>query len=240
MDPNTPNNQKAPSALNNRPHLNFGAGNGFGTDRTYEASNNRVYPTTPSTFPQPVFQSQMAQASNDYLGAKIQSPTAASVYGNGGGYFVNQAFQQQQYVPQQQQPQYSNQYQQTNLPLPQPSYPQRQGGYNTHDPTTGLAHQFSNQNLGAVPRQGSPFGRHPSPSQPLRPAGPSSQHSYGSRLTIATSSAKESPSPVPHEPPEKNPEKYSSNVSKRGAGLHVFVESFFRDNIDRARERNAR
>ncbi|KAL9110899.1 MAG: hypothetical protein Q9187_007998, partial [Circinaria calcarea] len=181
------------------------------------------------------------QASNDYLGASVQSPTAAAAYGNGGGgYFINHAFQQQ-YGPQQQQGQYSNQYQQANLPSSsQPSYSQRQGGYNTHDPTTGLAHQFSNQNLGAGQRQGSPFGRHPSPSQPSRPAGPISQQSYGSRLTAGTSSTKEAQSAVSQEPPGKNPEKYSSNVSKRGAGLHVFVESFFRDNIDRARERNTR
>lgn len=59
-------------------------------------------------------------------------------------------------------------------------------------------------------------------------------------MTVGTSSTKETQSAGSQEPPEKNPDKYSSNVSKRGAGLHVFVESFFRDNIDRARERNTR
>lgn len=42
------------------------------------------------------------------------------------------------------------------------------------------------------------------------------------------------------EPPEKNPEKYSSNIAKRGQGLHVLVEAFFKENITRARDRNVR
>lgn len=42
------------------------------------------------------------------------------------------------------------------------------------------------------------------------------------------------------EPPEKNPEKYSTNVAKRGQGLHVLVEAFFKENITRARDRNVR
>lgn len=45
---------------------------------------------------------------------------------------------------------------------------------------------------------------------------------------------------VSDEPPEKNPEKYSVNVGKRGQGLHVIVEDFFKQNITRARDRNVR
>ena len=42
------------------------------------------------------------------------------------------------------------------------------------------------------------------------------------------------------EAPEKNPDKYSSSVLKRGQALHVLVESFFKENITRARDRNVR
>ena len=238
MDSGLQNGVKKPNGLSNRPHLNFGAGNGFNTDLSYQASNDHVYPTTPSTFPQPVFQNQPGQVPRDYLGSQLQSPTASG-YSNGGGYFTNNQFQPQ-YVQQQQhqQSQYPTQYQQQGLQSPQPSYSsQRQGGYNTNDPTTGLAHQFSNQNLGTSQRQGSPFGRQPSPNQLSRQAS-ASQQSYGSHLTPTMSSS--SASSQPEDPPEKNPDKYSPNIVKRGTGLHVFVEAFFRDNIDRARDRNYR
>lgn len=46
--------------------------------------------------------------------------------------------------------------------------------------------------------------------------------------------------PPEEQPPEKNPEKYSSNIVKRGQGLHALVESFFKENISRARDRNVR
>ena len=41
-------------------------------------------------------------------------------------------------------------------------------------------------------------------------------------------------------PPEKNPDKYSPNIGKRGHGLHALVEAFFKENITRARDRNLR
>ena len=46
--------------------------------------------------------------------------------------------------------------------------------------------------------------------------------------------------PPEEQPPEKIPEKYSSNIVKRGQGLHALVESFFKENISRARDRNIR
>ena len=221
----------------NRLHLNFGAP-GYNNDRTYQASNERVYPTTPSTFPQPVFQPQPGQVTNEYLGAQLQSPVAAA-YGGGAGYFPNSQYQQS--YGQQQQNQYSSQYQQANLQSPQLSYPQRQGPFNGNDPTTGLAHQFSNQNLGANQRQGSPFGRQPSPSQRPRTGGGGAPQSYGNHLTPSMpANSTTSQHNSADEPPEKNPEKYSSNIAKRGAGLHAFVEGFFMESINRAKERNQR
>lgn len=42
------------------------------------------------------------------------------------------------------------------------------------------------------------------------------------------------------EMPEKNRDKYSPNIQKRGQGLHALVEAFFKENISRARDRNVR
>lgn len=215
---------------NNRPHLDFGGG-GYNNERNYPATNERVFPTTPSTFPQPIFPNQGGQVPQNYGAAQIQSPGG---YGPAGGYFGNSPYQQQY---QSQQAQYQ-QYQQPNLQSPQPSYQQRQGGYNTNDPTSGLAHQFSNQNLGISQRQGSPFGRQPSPSQRPRTGGAPPQQNYGSLLT--PSMPVSNPQSQCDDPPEKCPEKYSSNVAKRGQGLHALVEAFFKENITRARDRNVR
>jgi protein-serine/threonine kinase len=243
--------------MDNRLHLNFNRGEpgaaGYENDDTYQASNERVYPTTPSTFPQPVFQNQ-AQANSEYLSGGTQSPTGG--YPGGANYFSNNLYQaqyaqpqpqqqqqaqqqQQQQQHQQQQGQYSNQYQQGITPQSQ-----RQGGLNTNDPTTGLARQFSNQNLGSSQqRQLGPFNRQPSPNTTSRPRTGDlrSQQSYGSTLSpslvqpggLGQSGAME-------DPPEQNFDKYSSNVAKRVVGLHVHVQAFFKDNISRARERNTR
>ncbi|KAA6410821.1 MAG: serine threonine- kinase cot-1 [Lasallia pustulata] len=221
MDPNT------------RLRLNF-AGGGYHTDHTYPSSNERVYPTTPSTFPQSIFQAPAGQSTNDYIGSPLQNPAA---YGAGGGYFMNNQYPQQ--YGQQQQNQYQGQYQQQNLPTSQASYQQRQGGYNTNDITAGLAHQFSNQNLGSVQRQGSPFGRQPSPSQRPRTAAATGQQNYGNHFTPPMP-GQSNLSSMSVDPPEKNPERYSSNVAKRGQALHAFVEAFFKENIGRARDRNIR
>nr|AAB88236.1 cAMP-dependent protein kinase [Neurospora crassa] len=51
----------------NRPHLNLG------TNDTRMAPNDRTYPTTPSTFPQPVFPGQQAGGSQQYNQAYAQS-----------------------------------------------------------------------------------------------------------------------------------------------------------------------
>ena len=222
----------------NRLHLNFGAG-GYSNDRNYPTSDGNVYPTTPSTFPQPVFKNQQAKTPNEYGQAQVQSPAG---YGGAGGYFVSPPYQMPYSQPQQ--TQYQGQYQQQQSPSSsQASFQQqqRQGAYAANDPTSGLAHQFSNQNLGSVQRQASPFGRQPSPSQRPRTGGGNAQQSYGNLLAppVPTTSS-QTQAINTDEPPEKNPEKYSSNISKRGQGLHVLVEAFFKENIARARDRNLR
>ena len=232
----------------NRLHLNFGTGHangqdGFNSDRSYSASDGRVYPTTPSTFPQPIFPLRQ-QPNHDYLGAQLQTQIQnPATPGYGGGYFVNN----QQYPQQraQQQPmQYQNQYQQQNLQSPQSPYPQRPGGYATNDPNSGLARQFSNQNLGAAQRQPSPFARHPSPNlgRPRNEGATNQQQQHGNYLAPPTSGSSSSQqlSTFDDQPPEADPTKYSNNVAKKLSGLHVFVTTFFGDNVMRARDRNAR
>lgn len=232
MDPNGPN----------RMHLNFnsaqpGGIGGYSTDRTYQASNDRIYPTTPSTFPQPIFQNPRGQVNSDYVGAQLQSPQAGGYAGNGGGgYFFNNQYQPQ-YT--QQQGQYSNQYHQQNLPPPL-AYTQRQATY-VNEP---LARQFSNQNLGSNQRQASPFGRHPSPNQRPRTGGATNQQTYdpNTRLLapLVPGTATSASTAVACDPPERDVEKHSSNVGKKVSALHLVVDAFFKNNINRARERNQR
>ncbi|KAI9814465.1 MAG: Serine/threonine-protein kinase [Pycnora praestabilis] len=205
---------------NNRLHLNFGF-----ADRNYQSSD-RAYPTTPSTFPQPAFQGQGGQ---ETWGAQQQ---ATNPYGN-AGYFMNNP-----YPPQYQQ---QNHYQQQNVQAPQAAYQLRQGGYK-NDGTNGLVHHFSNQNLGAGARQAA-YARQPSPSNRPRTAGNSSQPMYNNNVAPPV------PEPEAHsnfqqlvedELPVKNSDKYSSNVKTRGALAHEMVQSFFKENVQRARDRNVR
>ena len=224
-------------------------------DRNFTPTNERVFPTTPSTFPQSIFPS--SHPANDYVGAQVQQ----NAYAGQAGYFPTGAYQAQFSTPQspyqqgqgQYQGQYQTQYQQSNLAAPQPSYQQRQAGYNANDSTSGLARQFSNQNLGAPQRQPSPFKRQASPNARTYPNGQqvpgqpsrnqqsyvSNQQNQSSLLTppAADGSSQSAPLEVP---PEKNPDKYSPNIAKRGHGLHALVEAFFKENITRARDRNLR
>ncbi|KAL9598221.1 MAG: hypothetical protein Q9219_004641 [cf. Caloplaca sp. 3 TL-2023] len=221
--------------------MNFGNGVGgtFNNGRNYPANDGRVFPTTPSTFPQPVFPTQPGQLPNDYLNSQLQSPNA---YGgqSPGGYFMNASSYPQQYG-QQPQPSYPNQYSSPHLQSPQSAFQQRPGF--ASDPTTGLVRQFSNQNLGTNQRQPGPFARQPSPSnqRPRNAGGPLGQNSHGSHLvppTIGTDGVVDGS--FSQRPPERNPDKYSQNVQKRGQALHASVEAFFKENITRARERNVR
>lgn len=236
-----------------RLQLNFGGG--FNTDRNYEPNNTRVFPTTPSTYPQPLYGNQGTASTPNPYAQQGPSPYAAAPPASAGGYFPP--------VGDNQRPLYQQQYQnqnypsqQSNLAAPQPSYQQRQGpgGYNANnDPTSGLAHQFQNQNLGAPARQGSPFGRQPSPNARLYPNSQApqsrSQQSHVSSQRMAQTPPATMLTPPTQDasgrafnedPPEKNPEQYSANVIKRAEGLSKFVESYFRENVTRARDRNQR
>ncbi|KAI9749302.1 MAG: Cobalt uptake protein cot1 [Chaenotheca gracillima] len=209
--------------MDNRYLLNLG-----NNDRNY-ASNDRAYPTTPSTFPQPVFQGQGGQ---DVYG---QQP--ANGFGGGGGYFMNNPY------PPQYQGQQPQQALQPNLQVPPNSFQQRQAGYNPNgnnpvDGANGLAHQFSHQNLGTQPRQQGNFGRQPSPSTRPRTAGANDNTQSGGHLSPAAQSF----SPVEEtKRPERNPDLYQNGTSAQNAKLcRTVISNFFQTSVERARDRNAR
>jgi protein-serine/threonine kinase len=213
----------------NRLYLNFGNNN----ERL--AATDRTYPTTPSTFPQPVFQSGPS--------GQPQIPAAASQQAQAyaQGYSSANYFPQQNQYPQQQ---YSSQ-----LSAQAADYSSANQGYSqarsntpgtSNDPNTGLAHQFSHQNLGGAARA-SPYGsRGPSPAQRPRTAGAPNQAvgGYGSYLNapMPTQSPQLEFAPAP----ERNPDKYGPNANNNQKKCSQLASDFFKDSVKRARERNQR
>lgn len=214
---------------NNRLRLNFQ----FDNQHNFDAANARMYPTTPSTFPQSIYGGQQ----QDYPGGLLSpNPTTNA------GYFMNQTFsppsQQLQYQ-QQQQYQYQTQ---AGLQSPQPAYQANTRPYmvnnNHNDATSGLIQQFSNQDLSATPRSTN-VNRAPSPatSRPRTAGeGRQAQNPYQSHLAPPVPR----PSTKPEEEEQPNPRKYSDNIIKRGTAAKQLVNSFFQENIERARDRNSR
>jgi len=213
----------------NRLYLNFGDNN----ERL--APTDRTYPTTPSTFPQPVFQSgSSAQPQTVNPGAQPQAQPYSQ-----GGYTSANYYGQNQY-PQQ----YSSQ-----LSAQAGEYPSANQGYSqarantpgtSNDPNTGLAHQFSHQNLGGGAARPAPYGsRGPSPAQRPRTAGATNQQAgYGNYLNAPL------PTPSPQlefaPAPERNPDKYGPNANNNQKKCSQLASDFFKDSVKRARERNQR
>ncbi|PYI12465.1 serine/threonine protein kinase [Aspergillus sclerotiicarbonarius CBS 121057] len=205
MDPN--NNQRL--------HLNFGY-----NDRGFNAAaaNNRAYPTTPSAFPQPIYQNQGPQ---DYMDAQN------GAYAQGGYFMAN---------PYQAQAPYGQPHYGQNLQSPQPAYQSRMG-YSANDGTNGLIQQFSNQDLNS-PRSGF-FARSASPAQRPRTAGsPAPGQQQPGHL--APPMPRSPRTPAENEELQRYPERYSENVHKRGKAAKELVSVFFNENIERARDRNMR
>ena len=189
---------------NNRLRLNFA----FDQQHNFDASNARVYPTTPSTFPQPIYG---PPGGHDYMSPNPNTHTVA------GGYFMNNPFPSQQ--SQQQQAQYSQQYQyqqQANLQSPQPAYQSnaRTQPTTNNDGTNGLIQQFSNLDSGA--RAGM-FNRTPSPGNARpRTAGETRQTQQQYQGHLAPPMPR--PTPKVEEEETQNPNKYSemcSNVARQ-------------------------
>lgn len=220
---------------NNRLHLNFG------NDRL-PMPNDRTYPTTPSTFPQPVFPPSAT-------GQQAPTMQQQAAYGAAGyapqGYFSQGQYQQQQ-PPLPQQPQYPAQpagYDYNSMSAPGGAQYQQQPRSNTpgNDPNTGLAHQFSHQNLGGAARQAPYAPRSVAQGQRPRTAGGSSQqpaYSSYSNVPLPTQSGS-----VPVEfqsVPERNPDKFGSNANSNQKKCSQLAADFFKDSVKRARERNQR
>jgi protein-serine/threonine kinase len=208
---------------NNRLHLNF--------DNNSGRLNDRAYPTTPSTFPQPVFPPPGGQQSG---GLQPHQQQYAPQYAPQGYFAGGQNHYQQQ---QAYQPHAVNDYSHAQNAAYQP----RSNTPGTNDPNAGLAHQFAHQNLGGAGRNAG-YARGPSPSQRPRTAGGSAQQqpAYGSYATP--------PVPVPAQPavgefqaaPERNPDKYGSNANSNQKKCSQLAADFFKDSVKRARERNQR
>lgn len=215
MDPNNPNN--------NRLYLNFGNNN----ERL--ASSDRAYPTTPSTFPQPVFQNQNQPGMSQQPSGQ---PYGAGYPGSSGGYFMQNQYQS-----------YAGQGGSDYGAAPS-GYGSRSNTPGTNDPNVGLAHQFSHQNLGGAGRS-SPYGapRGPSPGQRPRTAGsnPAQQReAYNSYMNAPMPSQPARGEPAFQPAPERNPERYGLNANNNQKKCSQLAADFFKDSVKRARERNLR
>lgn len=198
----------------NRLQLNFGFGGG---DRNqYNQQDGRAFPTTPSTFPQPVYPNQAGQ--QEVWGTQQQQTGFG--YPSGYGYFNNGQQQQQQ------QGQYQGQ-----SPNLQVSNQQR-----FNEAANGLVHQLSHQHLGGGGRSGSPYGRQPSPNQ-QRPRTAGDRNQYGSPLGAQVP---RQPSLNDEDPPQKDPGKYGDGLYRQSKVSVNLVSTFFKDSVQRARDRNQR
>lgn len=228
----------------NRLYLNI-ANSGANSTSSNNASrlgpgpDRAAYPTTPSTFPQPVYPpTANQQAASSASGMQQQQQQQPYGYAPQGYFNPNQ----QQY-----QAAYSGQ----PMPTHHQDFAQAygQGRSNTpgasNDPNTGLAHQFSHQNLGGAARSGGYGSRGPSPAGAPRPrtAGGSGQAQNYGYLNA----------PMPPQPgvkggingefevaPERNPDKFGSNANNNQKKCSQLAADFFKDSVKRARERNQR
>lgn len=230
----------------NRLYLNIG---GQAVNNRLAGPTDRTYPTTPSTFPQPVYPptaTQQAQSS----AAGIQQSQKQQPYGYGQqqqqqpGYFQPPPPPQPQ---QQQQQQYSAAYQGQAMPTHHTDF--ASGGYRSNtpgasnDPNTGLAHKFSHQNLGGAAQSGGYVSRGPSPAGPPRPrtAGGAGTPNY----SYLNAPMPGQPGSKPFAPefeaaPERNPDKFGSNANNNQKKCSQLAADFFKDSVKRARERNQR
>ena len=214
----------------NRLYLNFGSNN----ERL--AATDRTYPTTPSTFPQPVFQGgQPAPQSG------AQQPQSYQQGGQAPAGYFQQPGSNSQYGAQ-----YSSQ-----LGAQAADYSSAGQGYGqarsttpgtNNDPNTGLAHQFSHQNLGGAGRA-SPYSSRGPSSGGQRPRTADSrgqQPGYG-----GYANAPPMPTQTPQldyfaPAPERNPDKYGPNANNNQKKCSQLASDFFKDSVKRARERNQR
>jgi protein-serine/threonine kinase len=221
----------------NRLYLNFDNNGGRNGDRLATPSDSRAYPTTPSTFPQPDFPSTSGQPPSSSSGLSAQPNQYATGYTPAGYFMQNQYPSQYPAQPPASSrgvPQYDGAAEHSYL---QP----RSNTPGSNDPNTGLAHQFSHQNLGGAARASPYGGRGPSPAQRPRTAGASAQqtnYSYLNAPPLPGASASSGPEFQPA--PERNPDKYGPNANNNQKKCSQLAADFFKDSVKRARERNQR
>lgn len=209
---------------NNRLYLNFG-------NNERQPTNDRAYPTTPSTFPQPVF--PPASAGQQQAGGipPPQQQQQQQQQNYAPGYAPQGYFSQGQYPPQGA----SNDYAAGNNPA---AYQPRSNTPGTNDPNTGLAHQFSHQNLGGA-RSAQYSTRGAPPVQRPRTAGATGQPTaYSSYPPMPAPSS--APVAEFQAIPERNPDRYGSNANSNQKKCSQLAADFFKDSVKRARERNQR
>ncbi|KAI9783915.1 MAG: Serine/threonine-protein kinase [Peltula sp. TS41687] len=201
----------------------------FNNDR-FQHYNDRNYPTTPSTFPQPVFETTGG------VGGYGQQP-AGNNYAGAGGYFMNNPYPSPYQKPQG----YQNYHPSTQASYrPSPlAYNNNNNNNNGNDGADGLVHQFAHQNLGPTARQAMAYPRQPSPAPRTKPTGTSGQPSYGTHLNPTTPSFSLS-GKTKEGPPEKTPDILPEMVKQRGNLCREYASNFFKQSLNRARERNER
>ncbi|KAL2887975.1 Serine/threonine-protein kinase cot-1 [Ceratocystis lukuohia] len=225
-------------ANNNRLFLNFGSNN----ERL--ATPDRAYPTTPSTFPQPVFPNGQAAAAaggaaqqqgGQYTGSS-QGYSAPGSYFQQGGQYASASFQQPPAAGTAVVDYQNGGYQQrSNTP--------------GNDPNVGLAQQFSQLGGGATPnsRQAPYTGnaRNPPTAQRPRTAGGNGQQQgysgYANAPPVPSSRSGTSNSNLEFQPaPSRNPEQFGPNANNNQRKCTQLAADFFKDSVKRARERNQR
>lgn len=241
---------------NNRLHLNFGS-----NDRL--ALNDRTYPTTPSTFPQPVFppnapaQQQPQQQPQQHLHQQQQPPPPPPQQQQPQGPLPSQhqpyaaAYAPQGYFAASGPAAYSAQYPAAPQAVSNDYAHAQNGAYQarsntpgTNDPNVGLAHQFSHQNLGGAATRSAGFGaRGPTSGQRPRTAGAPGQPPAAYGYVNAPPMPSQSSSAAPYDfqqAPERNPDRYGPNSHSNQKKCSQLATDFFKDSVKRARERNQR
>lgn len=170
------------------------------------------YPTTPSTFPQPVFQPASGQPAVD-----MEFPNHPTQQLSSNGFVPSDYFMQNYHLPE----------------YPAQSRPHADSG---NDPSAALVHQFSNQILG-IDSGSYAFGlRAPLLTRSSGQAVPAMEHH------IAAPANKRTPAVpgLFAQVPEPNPDKYGQNANNNQKKCCQQATAFFKDSVKRARERNQR
>jgi protein-serine/threonine kinase len=215
----------------NRFHLNLNPNTGARPE-----FNDRAYPTTPSTFPNPIFPSQAQGASQGQAQNTQQQPYSTGFAPQ--GYFMNNP-----YPPTYPQQPPATSYGQAPQ-APPAAYQNRGPQYQANDATNGLVHQFSHQNLGG---RVSPYGTRqaasPGGQRPRTAGAPTQQGAYhASYLTPMPSQSSQQQNWPEFQPcpSERNPDKYGKSAETNQTKCSQLAETFFKDSVKRARDRNVR